>query len=95
MIVNYLLNEKDSYQSFAVIKDIDTTKLNESNIDLINKVGLAIEENYQMEERVKLVHNSIILPEFGTHIFYMCFKGMDDMGEEIIIEVELNQVAIY
>jgi hypothetical protein len=93
---NYLLNEKDSYQSFAVIKDIDTTNISLSNIDLINKVGLAIEENNQMEERVKIIHDSIIFPDkFGTQIFYMAFRGIDKDDEEVIIEVELNQVAIY
>lgn len=94
MINNYLLSEKDSDLVFAVIKDIDTALIGEGYIDLINKVGQAIEDEYCYEERIKLIHGSIEYKE-NSPIFYMSFKCLDDIEEEEIREVELNQVAIY
>ena len=94
MINNYLLSEKDSDLVFAVIKDIDTALIGEGYIDLINKVGQAIEDEYCYEERIKLIHGSIEYKE-NSHIFYISFKCLDDIEEEEIREVELNQVAIY
>jgi len=103
MIVNYLLTKKDYRgEAIAVIKDIDTDKLNENFYpELVNKVGQAIEDEFCYEERAKIIYNeetleTLVFPDsFNNNIFYMSFRCTDNDGEEEIREVELNQIAIY
>ncbi len=103
MIVNYLLTKKDYRgEAIAVIKDIDTDKLNENFYpELVNKVGQAIEDEFCYEERVKVIHNektlkSVIFPyENNNSLFYMDFKCTDEDGDEEIREMVLEQIAIY
>jgi len=103
MIVNYLLSENyANNETIAVIKDIDTDRLNENFYpELINKVGLAIENHFSYEERVKAIHDevtlkSVFLPyEFNNSIFTIAFKCTDEDGDEEIREMVLEQIAIY
>ena len=101
MIVNYVLTEKNyPSDAIAVIKDIDTDRLNENFYpELVNKVGQAIEDEFCYDERVKVIHaslKSVIFPyENNTSILYMDFKCTDNDGEEEIREMVLEQIAIY
>ncbi len=103
MIVNYLLTERNfPSDAIAVIKDIDTDRLNENFYpELVNKVGLAIEDEFCYEERVKVIHEeislkSVVLPYANnTSILYMNFKCTDNDGDEEIREMMLEQIAIY
>lgn len=96
MIQSYILSEKDSDQVFAVIKDLDTTKIGEGYPDLINKVGQAIEDEYCYEERVKIVHGSVINTDRqGIPCIYMEFNCIADGDEEEIREVQLIPISIY
>ena len=96
MIQSYIVSEKDSDQVFAVIKDLDTTKIGEGYPDLINKVGQAIEDEYCYEERVKIVHGSVINTDNkGIPCVYMEFRCIADGDEEEIKEVQLIPITIY
>lgn len=102
MLKNYVLSEKGSNQVIAVIKDIDSDRLNENFYpELVNKVGQAIEDDFCYDERVKVIHDevtlkSVILADaYSTVMFYMSFTCIDDDGDVEIREVELNQIAIY
>lgn len=88
---NYLLSEDGSDQVFAVISQVNGLA-SLSNTELINKVGLAIEEEFCYEERVKVIHDSFRETN-GT--LYMSFNCLADGDEEEIREVELNLTAIY
>jgi len=88
---NYLLSEKDSNQVFAVIKEVEPISALR-NTELINKVGIAIEEEFCYEEKVKVIHDSF--SEMGGTL-YMSFKCVGDCDEEEIREVELNLTTIY
>ncbi len=92
---HYLLSEKDSNNVFAVIKDIDADMITQANTKLINKVGQAIEDEFCYEERVKIVHDSIVETSGDFPKIYMEFRCIDDCEEEEIREIELNLVAIY
>ena len=103
MVVNYLLTERNfPSDAIAVIKDIDTDRLNENFYpELVNKVGLAIEDEFCYEERVKVIHDeislkSVVLPYANnTSILYMDFTCTDNDGETEIREMVLEQIAIY
>lgn len=103
MVVNYLLTERDfPSDAIAVIKDINTDRLNENFYpELVNKVGQAIEDEFCYDERVKVIHDetslkSVSFPyENNTTILYMNFKCTDNDGEEEIRELVLVQIAIY
>lgn len=89
---SYLLSEKDSNIIFAVIKDVEPiAKLN--NTDLINKVGLAVEDEYCYEERVKVIHDTF--QENSSGGINIDFKCIDDCGDEEIREFELRLTTIY
>jgi hypothetical protein len=88
---NYLLSEKGSYEAFAVIEGV-LPLAEEGNIDLINKVGLAVEENYCLEERVKVVHGSV---SKVNETIFISFRMLDEIEEEEVRDFELNLVAIY
>ena len=96
MIQSYVLSERDSDQVFAVIKDLDTAKIGEGYPDLINKVGQAIEDEFCYEERVKIVHGSVINTDRnGIPCIYMDFRCLDDIEEEETREVQLLPISIY
>lgn len=88
---DYVLSEKDSLLVFGVIKGIEAP-FNDANIDLINKVGQAVEDEFCYEERVKLVHGSVKEID-GT--IYISFRCLDEIEEEEIRDLELNLTAIY
>jgi hypothetical protein len=93
---SYVLSEKDSDQVIAVIKDLDTLKIGEAYPDLINKVGQAIEDEFCYEERVKIVHGSVINTDRnGIPCIYMEFRCIADGDEEEIREVQLLPISIY
>ena len=99
MTRNYLLLEKDSYVSFAVISNIDDTRLL-GNIDLMNKVGQAIDEQYCLEEKskinwVKYMEDCLANGGENKERIILEFSNVDDMGDEEVREFELNIVAIY
>jgi hypothetical protein len=54
-----------------------------------------IEDEYCIEDRAKIVHDSIIETNGDFPKIYMSFRYLDDEEEERIIDVELNLVAIY
>jgi hypothetical protein len=96
MLQSYILSEKDSDQVFGIIKDLETTKIGEGYPDLINKVGQAIEDEFCYDERIKIVHGSVINSDLsGIPCIYMQFRCIDDCGEEEIREVQLLPIAIY
>lgn len=96
MIQSYVLSEKDSNEVFAVIKDLDTAKIGEGYSDLINKVGQAIEDEYCYEERVKIVHGSVVNTDRnGIPCVYLDFRCIADGDEEEIREVQLLPISIY
>lgn len=88
---NYLLAEKDSYDSFAVISNVLPIG-EDSNIEVINKVILAIRENLCFEGNITLAKDSI--SEINGTI-YISFNLLDEDQDELIIDYELNLVAIY
>lgn len=96
MLRNYLLTEKDSSNVFAVIQGIDDTNISVSNNDLINKVGQAVEDEFGYEERVKVIHDSIVKTDkAGLPVIYISFRGLDEIEEEEIRDFVLSQVCIY
>ena len=98
MIQSYVLSERDSDQVFAVIKDLDTTKIGEGYPDLINKVGQAIEDEFCYEERVKIVHGSVNnTDKNGIPCIYLDFRCPDDVNEDedYVRQVQLLPIAIY
>ena len=89
---DYLVCEKGSNIAFAVVKDVEAnTSL--SNINLINKVGQAVEDEFCYEDKVKVVHDSI--KENGDASILISFKGLDDCGDEEIRDFELKLTKIY
>jgi hypothetical protein len=88
---SYLVCEQGSDIPFAVVKDVlASTSL--SNTELINKVGLAVEEEFCYEERVKVVHDSLYENSSGSILIsFRC----DDNGEEEIRDIELKLTTIY
>lgn len=88
---NYLLTEKGSNIVFAVISQVNGFA-SLKNIELINKVGQAVEDEFCYEDKVKVVHNTF--KETNGTIF-IDFRGLDDCGDEEIREFELNLTAIY
>lgn len=88
---DYLLTEKGSDIVFAVISQVNGLA-SLKNIELINKVGQAIEDEFCYEERVKVIHDSFSETN-GT--LFMSFNCLADGDEEEIREVELNLTAIY
>ena len=103
MVFNYLLKERAFLSdAIAVIKGIDTDRLNENFYpELINKVGLAIEDEFCYEERVKVIHDevtfkSVIFPyELNKCILHIDFTCTDNDGDVEIREMVLEQIAIY
>lgn len=88
---SYLVCEEGSDAPFAVVKDVSaSTSL--SNIELINKVGLAVEEEFCYEEKVKVVHDSMKENHEGNILIsFRC----DNNGEEEIRDIELKLTTIY
>jgi hypothetical protein len=77
----------------AVVKDIDSTKIDESNIDLINKVGQVVEDYLGLEERCKIIHGSI--KSDNEYTFYINFKYNNEDDDEIIFEGMLIEIKVY
>jgi hypothetical protein len=89
---SYLVCELDSEIPFAVVKDVlPQTSL--SNIELINKVGQAVEDEFCYEDKVKVVHDSIKETPSGSIL--ISFRGLDDEMEEEVRDFELKLTAIY
>jgi len=89
---SYLLTEVDSENVFAVIQDIEDN-VSDSNIDLINKTGQAVEDEFAIEDRVKLVHGSI--KEDNSGDILISFRYLDEIGEEEIRDFKLTTTTIY
>lgn len=93
---HYLLSEKDSDNVFAVIKDIDADLISQANTKLINKVGQAIEDEFCYEERVKIIHGSVVsTDDCGIPCIHMSFRCIDEIEEEEIRDVVLNLITVY
>ena len=88
---DFLVSEEGSANVFAVVREVEAIA-SLSNTELINKVGLAVEEEFGYEERVKVIHDSFNETN-GT--LFMSFNCLADGDEEEIREVELNITAIY
>jgi hypothetical protein len=92
---NYLLSEIDSYDSFAVISNVLPIG-EDSNIELINKVILAVKEDLCHEGNITLVKDSISEINGTIYItFYLLDEDQDEDQDKLIIDYELNLVAIY
>jgi len=81
-IKNYLVNELDSYQSFAVIRAF-------SNDTIKDRVSLAVKENYSLQTVVTEIIN-----DRGNTMLLSC-QCTDEDGEIDTKEIELSLVAIY
>lgn len=88
----YLVCESDSEIPFAVVKDVEANA-SHTNIDLINKVGQAVEDEFCYEERVKVVHNSIKENVYGQIV--ISFRGINDELDEEIRDIRLDLTTIY
>ena len=88
---DYLLSEKGSDYVFAVISGIEG-EINDANIDLMNKVGLAVEEQFCYEELVKLIHGSV---KKNGRTVYISFNCIGECDEEEIRDLELTETSIY
>jgi hypothetical protein len=88
---SYLVCEQGSDIPFAVVQNVlSSTSL--SNIELINKVGQAVEDEFCYEDKVKVVHDSFKENcEGNILISFRC----DNNGEEEIREIELKLTTIY
>jgi hypothetical protein len=89
---NYLIQEKGYTRVFAMVANIDSEKLTESNIDLISKVGQSVEDFFNYENPVKLIEKSVSTDHNGT---VMKFTGVDDFGDDEIREIILTEVVTY
>ena len=83
-MANYLLNEKDSNISFAVLKDVS------KNDELVHKAEQAVKEEYCYED---VFHTAYIDKQVENKIF-LTFKCKED-GATYIRDFELKETTIY